>query len=57
VCNDRPLRAWILGFGPSARVVEPPGLAHSIFEAADETRRRYQRALPERLKMLSIKAS
>jgi predicted DNA-binding transcriptional regulator YafY len=57
VCNDRPLRAWILGFGPSARVVEPPGLARDIFEAAHETRRRYQRTLPDRLKMLSIKAS
>jgi predicted DNA-binding transcriptional regulator YafY len=27
VCNDRDLRRWILGFGRSARVVSPAGLA------------------------------
>lgn len=41
VCNDHALRAWILGFGPDARVVSPVTLARAIFDAADQTRRRY----------------
>lgn len=58
VCNDHALRAWILGFGPSARVVEPRALAEAVFEAATETRRRYTQALSKgRMKMLSIRAS
>jgi proteasome accessory factor B len=27
VCSDQPLRSWILGFGPDARVVSPVSLA------------------------------
>lgn len=58
VCNDRPLRAWILGFGPAARVVEPIDLMRDVFEAADATRRRYVRTLAaDRVEMLSIRAS
>ncbi len=30
VSNDWPLRSWILGFGPLARVVSPPALATQI---------------------------
>ncbi len=43
VCNDQPLLAWILGFGPAARVLSPCALAETIFDAADQTRRRYLR--------------
>lgn len=43
VCNDWSLRAWILGFGPDARVVSPVSLARDIFDAVNETRRRYLR--------------
>jgi predicted DNA-binding transcriptional regulator YafY len=30
VCHDWALRSWILGWGPFARVVSPPRLAHAI---------------------------
>jgi len=30
VCNDRPLRTWILGFGAAARVVAPSELAREM---------------------------
>jgi predicted DNA-binding transcriptional regulator YafY len=30
VCNDLALRSWILGWGPSARVLAPPALAADI---------------------------
>jgi len=40
VCNDRPLRAWILGLGADARVVSPVELAQDIFDAATGMRRR-----------------
>src|SRR5690606_3894374 len=45
VCDDHALRAWVLGFGPAAHVVEPVELAQHTFEAADATRRRYARRL------------
>ncbi len=58
VCNDRPLLAWVLGFGPSARVVQPLELAHRVFNTADATRRRYTKTVAKgRLEMLSIRAS
>ena len=58
VCHDRPLRTWVLGFGPSARVVEPVTLMRDIFDAADATRRRSTKVLAKgRVKMLSIRAS
>lgn len=41
VCNDRPLRTWILGFGGAARVVTPKSLAREILEEAEMTRERY----------------
>ena len=41
VCNDRPLRTWILGFGGMARVVTPKSLAWEILEEAEVTRERY----------------
>ena len=55
VCNDYALRAWVLGFGPSARVIEPQSLAQSVIAAVVETRRRYARGA--RMEMLAIKAS
>lgn len=58
VCNDHALRAWVLGFGPSAYVQEPVSLAQAIFDTANETRRRYVRALSKgRVEVLSIRAS
>jgi predicted DNA-binding transcriptional regulator YafY len=58
VCNDQPLHAWILGFGPAARVVSPASLVQQIFESADATRRRYMKTTPveSRFEMLSMKA-
>lgn len=41
VCIDLPLRRWILGFGPAARVVSPAGLAQDILEQIEDTRERY----------------
>lgn len=41
VSDDRPLRAWILSFGPLARVLSPPRLAQEIFEEIQEARERY----------------
>lgn len=41
VCNDRPLRTWILGFGGAARVVTPTALARDILQEAELTRERY----------------
>ena len=57
VCNDYALRAWILGFGPDARVVSPASLAGDIAEAAHLTWRNYRRpSSAPRLEMLSFKA-
>jgi predicted DNA-binding transcriptional regulator YafY len=41
VCNDWPLRSWILSFGPLARVVSPSSLAESILEQLEEARDGY----------------
>jgi predicted DNA-binding transcriptional regulator YafY len=58
VCNDRPLRAWILGFGASARVIEPVDLAKDVFDAANAVRARYLKtAAAERLAVVSMRAS
>lgn len=59
VCNDYALRAWILGFGPDARVIAPASLARDIADAAHLTWRSYRRAgrSASRFDMLSIKAS
>jgi predicted DNA-binding transcriptional regulator YafY len=41
VCNDRPLRTWLLGFGASARVVVPAALAGEIAAEFEAARERY----------------
>jgi predicted DNA-binding transcriptional regulator YafY len=46
VCVDQPLRQWVLGFGPAARVVTPDRLAAEIFAAADGMRARYATKRP-----------
>lgn len=57
VCNDRPLLAWVLGFGASARVIEPVSLQEAVFEAANATRKRYVRgAAKGPIEMLSMRA-
>jgi predicted DNA-binding transcriptional regulator YafY len=55
VCNDRPLRSWILSLGAMARVVSPAGLAQQIFDEIDEARERYQPRF--KLEMLRMPAS
>jgi proteasome accessory factor B len=46
VCNDRPLRTWILGFGGRARVIAPRSLAQEMYEEFDAGRERYTPKLP-----------
>jgi predicted DNA-binding transcriptional regulator YafY len=41
VCNDWALRSWILGLGPSARVVSPSALAAQIKDEAERVRSLY----------------
>jgi predicted DNA-binding transcriptional regulator YafY len=41
VCNDRPLRTWVLGFGGAARVVAPATLASAILDQVETARERY----------------
>ena len=55
VCNDRPLRSWILGLGAMARVVSPASLAREILDEIDEARARYQ--APLKFEMLRMPAS
>lgn len=58
LCNDYALRAWVLGFGPSARAIAPKSLVQSVVDAVIETRRRYAKAQPAaRAEMLSMRAS
>jgi predicted DNA-binding transcriptional regulator YafY len=45
VCNDRPLRAWILGFGAGARVVAPTSLAREVARELGVARAQYRSAL------------
>jgi predicted DNA-binding transcriptional regulator YafY len=42
VTNDFALRAWVLGFGPLARVVSPPALAAQIKSELDQARSQYE---------------
>jgi predicted DNA-binding transcriptional regulator YafY len=42
ICVDWPLRAWILGFGASARVLSPPALANDIVEHLRRAADRYR---------------
>jgi proteasome accessory factor B len=46
VCNDRPLRTWILGFGAAVRVVTPTALARDILQEPELTSERYMPKLP-----------
>jgi hypothetical protein len=41
VCRDYALIAWVLGFGPHARVVFPSSLAEEILELIEEARDGY----------------
>jgi predicted DNA-binding transcriptional regulator YafY len=41
VCDDWPLRSWILGFGPFVRVLSPASLAEAILDELDEARTLY----------------
>jgi proteasome accessory factor B len=41
VCRDWALRAWILGFGPHARVIAPQSLAEEILEMIEDARDGY----------------
>ncbi|HEY3042664.1 MAG TPA: WYL domain-containing protein [Vicinamibacterales bacterium] len=41
VCIDRTLHAWILSFGPFARVVSPESLARDIAKQIEEARAQY----------------
>ncbi len=53
VCNDRPLKSWILGFGAQARVVMPAGLALEIATELEAASDAYSQRAPkfEMLKM------
>lgn len=46
VCNDPPLRTWILGFGGAALVVSPKALASAILDQVETARMRYMPRLP-----------
>ncbi len=41
VCNDWPLRTWVLGFGPFVRVVRPESLARDILADLEAARTQY----------------
>ena len=43
VVIDWELQAWVMGFGPAARVVTPPAFATRIVESLEETRATYLR--------------
>jgi predicted DNA-binding transcriptional regulator YafY len=51
VCVDRPLRSWILSFGPQARVVTPAALVYDIAAAMDAARSRYAAPRPRMARM------
>jgi predicted DNA-binding transcriptional regulator YafY len=52
VCNDQPLRSWILSLGALARVVAPSRLAQDIFEEMQHACERYTpRLMVEPLRM------
>ena len=48
VCNDAPLRSWVLGFGSHARVVSPVSLAAEIGQDLERAADRYAATLVER---------
>ena len=43
VVLDWELQAWVMGFGPAARVITPPAFAQRIVESLEETRATYLR--------------
>ena len=43
VVTDWELQAWVMGFGPAAKVIQPPAFAQRIVESLDETRATYLR--------------
>ncbi len=57
VCNDLPLRAWILSFGAGARVLSPVALARDVFDAADDMRRRYVRTFRSQAPAVAMRGS
>lgn len=45
VVLDWELQAWVMGFGPAARVITPKAFADRILDSLDETRATYLRTL------------
>jgi predicted DNA-binding transcriptional regulator YafY len=43
VVLDWELQAWVMGFGPAAKVIQPDAFAKRIVESLDETRATYLR--------------
>ena len=43
VVIDWELQAWVMGFGPAARVIKPEAFAKRILESLEETRATYLR--------------
>ena len=43
VVIDWELQAWVMGFGPAARVITPEAFAKRIVESLEETRATYLR--------------
>ena len=43
VVIDWELQAWVMGFGPAARVITPEAFARRIVESLEETRATYLR--------------
>jgi predicted DNA-binding transcriptional regulator YafY len=41
VCDDPPLRSWILSFGPLVRVVSPPRLSQTVLQELERARANY----------------
>lgn len=46
VVIDWGLEAWLLGFGPTARVLEPPALVHRLVTRLEQARARYEAPPP-----------
>jgi len=44
VVIDWELQAWVMGFGPAAKVIAPAAFAARILESLEETRATYLRA-------------
>ena len=45
VVLDWELQAWVMGFGPAARVITPQAFADRILESLEEARATYLRTL------------